>query len=741
MSNRNVTRALEYRPLQIRVRGDLQYHCQTYHGETWWVIKDPVTLKYFRFREEACAALRMLDGSVSLHDIKTRLNRRFPKIRTTYRDLQSLLWTLHKSGLVLADSPRQGEQLFKRYGEERRRRVVGQLSSILFLRLPGVDPERFLNWLYPRCRWFYSRWCLGLCIMLAVSALLLVTAHFSEFYDKLPAFYEFFNTSNLPWLMVALAVAKILHEIGHGLTCKHFGGECHEIGVMLLVFTPCLYCDTSDSWILPNKWHRAAIGAAGMYVEVVLASICAFIWWNTEAGFVHYTCLNIMFICSLSTLLFNSNPLLRYDGYYIFSDIIEVPNLQQKSRQALIGVARRLCLGLPWKKDVALPPRRRALFAAYAVASFCYRWFILVAILWFLSKVLEPYGLQTLAHLLIAISLVGLIVMPAWQAIRFFRTPGRIHQVNKGRLSVTVFAIALLMLVATTVPLAHYVMTSVVIQPRDAERIYIAVAGILENVSVTEGDVVESGQQLARLRNSDIGYEITRLKGERDRTEQHLQNLRRMRSDEDAAQQIPYTVESLASLEEQLLQLREDEQRLTLVSNASGTVIPPPQIPTETLDKGAFAQWPGTPLDERNLNRWLEPGTLLCLIGDPRNMEAILVIDQSQIEFVSRGQQVEIKLDEYPSDTITGRIDEVARIQLKVVPPELSHNAGGDLSTQTDEAGTELPASASYQARVALVDEQQRLISGFRGHAKVHVGTSTAWQRFSRFLAGLVRVR
>ena len=126
-----------------------------------------------------------------------------------------------------------------------------------------------------------------------------------------------------------------MHEFGHGLSCKHFGGECHEIGVMLLVFTPCLYCNVSDSWMLPNKWHRAAIGAAGMYVELVLASIATFVWWFSQPGPFNYICLSVMFICSVSTVMFNANPLLRYDGYYILSDFLEIPNLRQKASTIL----------------------------------------------------------------------------------------------------------------------------------------------------------------------------------------------------------------------------------------------------------------------------------------------------------------------------------------------------------------------------------------------------------------------
>ena len=206
-----------------------------------------------------------------------------------------------------------------------------------------------------------------------LSAALLIGVQFDDFQSKLPSFNAFFAAKN--WLLLAavLGCTKVLHEFGHGLSCKHFGGECHEMGVMLLVLTPCLYCNVSDSWMLPNKWRRAAIGAAGMYVEVVLASLCTWIWWFTEPGLLHYTCLNIMFVSSVSTILFNANPLLRYDGYYICSDLMEVPNLRQKSNQILTRKLSEYCLGMEQPEDPFLPQRNQWLFALYTVAAFLYR--------------------------------------------------------------------------------------------------------------------------------------------------------------------------------------------------------------------------------------------------------------------------------------------------------------------------------------------------------------------------------
>ena len=231
--------------------------------------------------------------------------------------------------------PGQGRQLRKRRDERRRQQILGALSNVLCIRFKGIDPERVLDWLYPKVRWLFTRTALVICLLLAISALTLVLVEFEVFRSKLPGFYQFFRPTNALLLAVSLGFTKILHELGHGLTCKHFGGECHEIGIMILVLTPCMYCNVSDSWMLPSKWHRALIGAAGILVEVTLAAICTFIWWFTEPGLLHYLCLNVMFVSSVSTLLFNANPLLRYDGYYILSDIVEIPNLRQKASTIL----------------------------------------------------------------------------------------------------------------------------------------------------------------------------------------------------------------------------------------------------------------------------------------------------------------------------------------------------------------------------------------------------------------------
>ena len=339
------------RPLPIRVRPDLQAKRQRYQGRVYWVVKDPVGLQYYRFEEEEFAILQMLDGHSSLEQIAEQFEAEFPPQTIRTEELQQFIGMLHRSGLVITGSKGQGEQLKKLRDEKTKKQTIAKFSNILAIRFKGIDPERILNFLHQYLWWFWTKPMLIINSMIVLSAATLILVQFDVFQSKLPSFQAFFSAQN--WLLLGgvLACTKILHEFGHGLSCKYFGGECHEMGVMFLVLTPCLYCNVSDSWMLPNRWHRAAIGAAGMYIEVVLASICTFIWWFSEPGFLNYLCLNIMFVSSVSTILFNANPLLRYDGYYILSDILEIPNLRQKATSILTRKAGHLCLGIEPQED------------------------------------------------------------------------------------------------------------------------------------------------------------------------------------------------------------------------------------------------------------------------------------------------------------------------------------------------------------------------------------------------------
>jgi putative peptide zinc metalloprotease protein len=558
---------------------------------------------------------------------------------------------------------------------------------------------------------------------------------FDQFQAKLPGFHQFFGPSNWIWLGLTMAVVKVLHEFGHGLACKRYGGECHEMGLMLLVFTPCLYCNVSDSWMLPNKWKRVMIGAAGMYVELTLAAVATFLWWFSEPGLLNHLCLSVMFICSVSTLLFNGNPLLRFDGYYILMDILEIPNLRQKATEVMNRFLSETCLGIERPENPFAPQQRRWLFALYTVASAIYKWVIVISIILFLNAVLEPYGLKVIGQLVAVLGLSGLIGQPAWKVYKFFSVPGRFHQVKRHRLAVTLGVVAGVVAFIVFVPLPFHVACPVEIQPRDAQLVFATVPGKIKEVAVQPGDQVDQGQVLARLDNLDLRLTVVELEGQQRELQTQYQNMLRDRhQDESALRQLRQARESLAAVEEQLKERREELQRLEIRAPVAGTILPAPSRPKPNEEEGRLPSWSGEPLEARNVGAFLARSDLLCQIGDPQVMEAVLVIDQTDIELVRPGHEVDIRLDSLAEFTYSTKITEIARMDLQHASAALSTQVGGGLTTRMDPSGATRPMSTSYQAR-APIEGEHVLRVGYRGRARIYTGWQPIGTRVYRFLA------
>ncbi|MEI6240616.1 MAG: biotin/lipoyl-binding protein, partial [Planctomycetia bacterium] len=735
MASADVFRSSTTRPVGLRRRGDLVTTRQVYQGQAWWVVKDPIALSYYRFRPEEYALLDMLDGEASLEDLKDQFEARFPPRRIKLDELARFVATLHRSGLVIGDRPGQGPQLFERRRQKTLQQWKSWLGNVLALRFRGIDPDRLLARLDTWLGWLFEPPAIAAMMVFAASALLLVLVNFDTFQAKLPEFHQFFASGNWLYLAIALAFTKVFHEFGHGLSCKHYGGECHEMGVMMLVFTPCLYCDVSDSWMLPSKWKRAAIGAAGMYVEVILASIATFLWWNSHGGIFNQLCLDVMFVSSVSTLMFNANPLLRYDGYYILSDLLEIPNLKQKAKSITGRIASKWCLGIKPPDDPFLPQRRLGLFALYAVASGLYGWMVSLSIFLFVWNVFKPYRLEVIGQLLAFMALWGLVVRPVQGMIKFLNIPGRRDEVKAVNLTIAAIAAAALVAAIALIPLPQRVWCGAELRPRGEEIVYVTEAGRLDSVAVKTGALVKQGDELARLSSIDLDLQITELEGKESDARTRLASLQRERfTDPAAGLEIGTVEESLKSITEQLEKKRKNRTELVLRAPRDGIVLPPTSLPKRPDASGKLPAWHGSPLDPKNLGATLLEGTVLCMVGEPEKFEAVMVVDQSEVEFVGRGQHVDLKLDAFPWRTFSGTVEELAETHLEASSERMSVKAGGLVPTETDESGREMPISTSYEAMTSLDDTEAVLTPGMRGTARIQVGSRTVGQWLLRLL-------
>lgn len=725
------------RALTVRKRPDLTANRQRYQGTGYWVVKEPVGLQYFRFHDEEYYILNMLDGHVSLQQIKDGFEQRFAPQKITFGDLQQFIGMLHRSGLVISNSPGQGKALRERGRKKKNKETMGKFANVFALRYRGFDPERILNAILPWFGWMFTVPALIFFSLLLLSSSLLLASQYETVYAKLPTFQQFFAADR--WLILALtmAVVKVLHEFGHGLSCKKFGGECHEIGFMLLVFTPCLYCNVSDSWMLPNKWKRVWIGAAGIYVEMILASIAAFVWWFTEQGTtINDLCLNMMFLNVVSTILVNGNPLLRFDGYYILMDAMEIPNLRQKSTEVLKRWFQETCLGLELQDDPFLPTRGRFMFGLFTIASVIYRWVVVFSICWFVIKVLEPYGLQAIGRIVAVIGFAGLVAQPVIQTWKFCRTPGRLSKVKRTPLLITLGIFGAIVAGVCYIPLPHHIDCAFEVRPSEAGAVYAGTPGRIE-WTVDPKTEVEVDDPIAILKNPDLDIRLADLQGEERVAKLQLANLRvRSRNNESVKAQEETQAELLESIQSLRMKTEEECERLTVRAKRSGYVIPPPYRAPQDTGDGRLPGWTGSPLQKKNRGAMLTADDVICEIGTPDAYEAVLVIDQGDVQLVREGQAVDMKLDSRRLETFSGMITEKSNEPLNSASMSMSSQTGGDLQTEIDPTTGQIkPRSVSYQARVPLEIGDIPIRPGYRGSAKIHVDPRSLGSRLWRIIA------
>ena len=733
----SIAPAAEDRPLPLRRRPDVRAVEQSLRGERMWTLKDPASLKYFHFSDEERFLFEQLDGRSSLNEIRNRFETRYAPRRIHLSQLHTYIGMLHREGLLLGDTSGQSDVLLERRHEHQRQERWARLASILAIRFRGVDPQPFLNWLFPKTRWLFSPAALAAFAALVISAVMLVAVHWSAVASRMPEVEQFLGGRNLLWIAATIAGIKVLHELGHALTLRHFGGECHEIGPMLLLFTPCLYCNTTDAWTFSNKWHRAAVAAAGIGIEIVLAAIATFLWWWSEPGLFHSICFDVMFVSSVSTLLFNGNPLLRYDGYYVLADLVEVPNLAQQSTEAAHNALANWFFGTPISHDQVYRRVRRGWLIAYWAASFVYRLFVVALVLWGLNQLLAPYHLDVLVGVVAVSALVGMVGVPSMRAIRFSRDPQWRERLNLGRFyrrgafAIVLGAIILFM------PLPARVTCPVVLRPVDAERVYVTVPGFIAETK-QPGDTVRAGELIAQLRNPEIMLAAERAFGERDRQRLHVKNLKSQAvQSSTAAEQIPAAESAFVDREEQLQQRLADVQRLKIAAPCDGLVIAPPAEKTSQETPG-LKSWQGSPLDLHNKDAFLKTGTLVCLVGDPTKLEGVAIVNQQDVDLVAPNQIAALSLDLQPGRHFTGEITEISPSRVDELPQELS--GADDLPQTTRSDGKKEPAERVYQARVRLDDPSAPLLMGTTGTVKIYVQPRSIAARIARFLQSTFRV-
>ena len=508
-----------------RLRPDADIVPQTFRDKTYFVLKDPVTLQFYRVRDVEREILEQLDGHTTLGEIHDRLRAKYGPETPSFRELARFTYMLRHANLTVGEGGEETHWAVERATKKRNQELKQKFSNFMYLTIPLVDPERFLTAAMPYVRGVFTRAAFAIWLLTIGGAFFAFFYNSAELADQAN---KVLDPSNLILLYVAFALIKICHEFGHAFAAKHLGAEVHRMGLMFMIFMPVLYVDATAIWAFPRKWPKVLVGAAGMMVELFVASLALFGWLLLEPGTLRAILYNMIFVASVSTVLFNGNPLLRYDAYYILADLIEIPNLRQRSNDYVKYLFKRYLIGerVPLNTD---SHRERVWFVTYGIASAIYRCFVVVGILLFIASRLFFLG--------VALSLVVAciwILVPLGKLVKYIFIDKSTRPMRLRAVAVFTVMVGTVGFLVAGLRLPSSVRAPCALEPLDKETVRAEWPGFLSKVNVGDGQRVTKGQVLAELHNEELDFQ---LRSKELDVEQSQARLRRLQIDNQAGAQ------------------------------------------------------------------------------------------------------------------------------------------------------------------------------------------------------------
>ena len=694
-----------YRVAELRpaLRTVVQAYRQHYRGRMWYVLRDPTNNQFFRLDDAGYHFIGMLDGNRSVAEVWAAANEQLGDRAPTQGEAIQLLGQLFTSNLLQCELPADSAGMFERYRKRVRREVGGYLMNLLFMRIPLFDPEPILEKWVHLVGWLFSLPGLLLWALYVGFGFSYLTGHWEELF-KAAQPQTLLQTENIFLLYACFAGIKAIHEFGHGFACKRFGkvsgtgGEVHTMGIMLLVMAPVPYVDASSAWAFRNKWHRIIVGAGGMYVELLVAATAAIIWANTAPGtLINDICFNLIFIASVSTIMFNANPLLRYDGYYMLSDALEIPNLAQRSKDYLYYIVRKYIYRARNPRSPAHTAGERYWLFFYSIVSGIYRIFVSVAITLYLLEALQDV-LFVVALFLAVSAIVGWVFTPIFKWFKYLATSQEIARTRPWAITSTAMFLAIVVGVVGFLPWPDYHRGEAVVVPRDLTVVYAPTDAYILSTLEPNSNVTPAGPALVVCQNRELLAQRAMLIALRSEIQAQT---RQARADNEIGL-AKSLVDKLEAVEKQYERVEADIASMQVMPSIAG-------------------QWISPNIKQR-IGTYVRRGDELGIVASTDKFLIRAVADQDfgpriidEIWTPAHDQQrearVEIRVVGRPGDVFQG----VIRTQKDVLPAgtdqlpsqALGYFGGGSVQVDTqDETGTRAK-EAVFEVRIdPLVEER-----------------------------------
>ncbi len=705
-------------PVEWRQRCDLIIRPQ---DSGYWIVKDPLSLSYTMLSEQEMAILRHVDGTRSIADLLGLLNSAWPQREFTREDVEDFLAQLIQNQLVVRTSTGR-IPAGTRTTIPATAKAGFRIGSLLRFQLRLIDPTPYLNRLEPIIRRLFSRESGFALMVLVVVALAIVFLRFDQLAKNLPGPWDFFGPDNLLLLLASFVIVKTLHELGHAFAARRFGAECHEAGVMLMMFTPLLYTNVTDAWILDRR-SRLMITAAGMLVELALASVATILWFAASPGIFKAMLANVMVLCTVGTIVFNGNPLLRFDGYFLLTDFAGLPNLSQRASHRLQQFWSFLLLGRTEVRADREPP----FVLAYGICSGIYRISLSLAILLMLYHLFDHWNLRIIGLALTTMATASMIALPLFSSFSSLLAE-ILHQKQRGYLLMRSCFILALLAAGLFVPLPHSVIVPCVVEPV-GRPIYATMSGELKS-SAVYGQIVAPGDVLAVTSDLKLLQGRAHLQGEVKLLQTRVRAYELDRTGTQSAL-LPEARKMLDSAQRRVDQFEAELKRLATTSPTNGLLMPPRATPLPE-DKSSLNKLHGCPLDPHNLGAFIEEGTLLGTVGDQATVELVLPVNSAERQLLREGQHVELQPTGNPQLKFSGTILQMPTLESTEIPQELTAAGLVPPLTAAKPGEDTRRWQVVCQAVIPEGSSPPRLYS--TGHVRVTVEPASIITRLLRFL-------
>ncbi len=585
-------------PERVRLNPAVGVTRQIFRGQVWYLLKDPLNNEFFRISPPAYSFVGRLKGGQTVDEVWQECLALMPDDAPGQEEVIQVLSQLHRANLLQSDLAPDSRQLLERQRKVKSRKVRGQAVNFLFLNIPIFDPDRLLTFLRPFFRPFLNPLGFVVWLGIVISAIWTAIGHLDKLADQSSGVLA---PHNLIYLYACTVFIKLLHELGHGVMCKHFGGEVRKTGVMLMLLTPLPYVDATSSWGFRRRWQRIAVDAAGMGMEFLVASIALYIWLTTSDPLVNRLAYNGMFIASISTVLFNANPLLRFDGYYIFSDLFDLPNLYQRATRQLKHIGERFLFGVKKSVTPAHDRKEESWLTVYGIAAFIYRIFLLVFITYHVAQ-----GFLGLGIAIAAFCVFLYFLLPIGKLLKYLVSSERLERNRKRAIAVTTLLVALLVGAIGFIPLPRSFRAAGVIKPKLEDVIYAQSSGVVAELFVKSTDQVVAGQPLVRLSNPELDLDIKSAAQQIDQLNTQIEEARQNQFGSIAGSLIEQSKAGRLLMEE----LQRQKKELVVIATRDGI-------------------WT-SPRESEMIGTWSPRGTELGRIVDFSELVFVSVVPQKQ---------------------------------------------------------------------------------------------------------------